>query len=158
MRSFNGTKFLSMPRENCKIAIIDNIGDVEEELGDDVEVGGCSCCRGLLDTYSSCFSCKGKVVVKGGTLGKCSKCNTTLRVDKGTQEKPAKLVVEGGQKEKKATSKNLSAFSAILQEICQGSEVTEENLLTAQPFHAVFSAKKVIIGISRKACGVDTAT
>lgn len=160
VRMFNGKKFLSMPREKCEIATIDNIGDVEEELGDDENKLEDAVVAGviLLDTYSSCFRCKGKVALNSGTVGKCSKCNMTLRADKCTQEMSAKLVVEGGQKEEKAVSKDLSVFSAILQEMCQGSEVTEENLLTAEPFDVVFSAQNVIIGISRKACSVDTAT
>lgn len=159
VQMYNGKKFLSMPRENCEIAGIDDTGDVEKELGDDENkledaIVGVM----LLNTYSNCFSCKGKVAVTGGTLGKCSKCNITLHADKCTQEMSAKLVVEGGQKEKKAMCKNLSIFSSILKKICQGTDVTEDNLLTADPFDAVFSEKNVITGISRKVCGVDTAT
>lgn len=87
--------------ENCEIAGIDDIGDVEEldekKLEDAIVVGVM-----VLDIYSSCFSCKGKVVMTGGTLGKCSKRYMTLRVDKCTQEMSAKVVVEAGQKEKQA--------------------------------------------------------
>ena len=54
--------------------------------------------------------------------------------------------------------RNLSGFSTILQEICQSAVVTEENLVTAEPFDAVFSEKNVIIAISHKASGVDGAS
>ena len=157
VRIFNGKKYLSMPKEDSEIESIDDIGDVEDEFDDDelkledaVVVGVM-----LLDTYSSCFSCKGKVMVTAGCLGKCSKCNMTLCVDRCTQEMSAKLVVEGRQKEK-TTCKNLAAFSTVLQEICQNAEVTEETLLIAQPFDAMYSDKNVITGISHKVSSGNT--
>ena len=103
VRNYNDKKFLSMPEEDCEIAVIADIGDVEEELGPDdnrledaVVIGVMA-----LESYTACFSCKGKIVVSDGILGKCSKCAMTLRADRCTQENTAKLVIEGMQMEKR---------------------------------------------------------
>jgi len=54
-------------------------------------------------------------------------------IDRCKERMSAKLVVEA-----KVMNKTLDAFTPILQEICQGVVVTEEALLTANPFNLTF--------------------
>jgi len=87
----------------------------------------------FLDTHSSCCICKGKVQRTSAKLGWCGNCNMLQCIDRCKERMSAKLVVEA-----KVMNKTLDAFTPILQEICQGVVVTEEALLTANPFNLTF--------------------
>lgn len=146
VREFNGRKFLSMPKQNAVISTVADIGCIEEELDEDcshlkdaVVVGVMS-----LDSFKTCFICKGKVRVTSATTGKCEKCDMSLRLDRCLNQLVAKVVVEAEE-----LTKILSVFSPVVQDICQDNEVTEEALLAGKKFDLWLSADKVITRISR---------
>ena len=84
VRSFNGKNYLSVPKDNCEISIIDDIENVKEimekevpqNLKDAVVVGIMS-----LEIYNNCVACKGKVKVLSSNIGQCNKCNMKQRLD-----------------------------------------------------------------------------
>ena len=59
VHSFKGKNYLSVPKDNCEISIIDDIGHVVQEVPQNMKgavvVGIMS-----LKTYNSCIACKGK--------------------------------------------------------------------------------------------------
>ena len=148
VKVYNGLRYLSIPKEDVHIINILDIGSVEENepkntdvsLEDAVVMGVMH-----LETFRSCFMCKGKVQTTSAAIGKCEKCSITVRLSKCVQEIAAKLVIESQQK-----TKILSAFSPIVQEICQREDVTEEALLKADNFDLLFSPNHVIASINRK--------
>ena len=150
VRQYEGRKFLSVPKEGAEINPIDDIGDIKEENPEDI------CCLkdavvvGVmgLDTFRSCLMCKGKVKVsspESGNVAKCEKCSMILRLDRCQTQMVAKVIVESEE-----VTKTLSIFSPILQEICEGSDVTKEALVSARSFDLWFSPSKIVTRIIRK--------
>lgn len=97
--------------------------------------------------------CKGTVVVTPDTNLDSA---PNVHADRCTQQMAGKLMVESGQT--KIIHKILNVYSLLMQEICQGAEVTEDALVTALPFYVTHSEQNVITGISRKALSSSVAT
>lgn len=95
------------------------------------------------DIYNACYSCKGKVEAVTDDVGECGRCGITQKLDKCKEIASAKidLEVEG-------IIKNVSVFSPIIEELCQG-EPSKIALLSCEAFNAVYSEKNVIVSVSR---------
>ena len=147
VRSFNGKNYLSVPKDNCEISIIDDIENVKEimqkevprNLKDAVVVGIMS-----LEIYNNCIACKGKVKVLSSNIGQCNKCNMKQRLDRCKPGASAKLLIENAEQRIA-----LTAFTTILREICQHAVVNEETLLDAEKFNLSYSETNIITDISR---------
>lgn len=76
-------------------------------------------------------------------VGECGRCGITQKLDKCKEIASAKidLEVEG-------IIKNVSVFSPIIEELCQG-EPSKIALLSCEAFNAVYSEKNVIVSVSR---------
>jgi len=92
----------------------------------------------FLDTHSSCCICKGKVQRTSAKLGWCDNCNMLQCIDRCKERMPAKLVMEA----KEMT--NSECIHTDSSRKCQGVVMTEEALLTANPFNLTFSGRDVI--------------
>ena len=142
VRNFDGRNYLSMPRENCEVSVIDDIEHVKEideavdahNLKNATVIGVMS-----LETYSSCMGCKGKLQVASSNIGLCGKCGMTQRLDRCKVEATAKLMIEAAQR-----TYTLTAFTPILEKICQSNTITEEVILGAEQFELTYSDKNVI--------------
>ena len=145
VRTFNGKKYLSVPRENFNFEAIDDIGDVEkEELEDRVMKGVVVIGIKFYDTYNACYSCKGKVTPLSATLGDCTKCGIAQKLDRCKPSISAKLDVEAD-----GVIKCLTSFSPIIEEICNKNDPTKEDLLCCKPFNLMYSEKNIITSITR---------
>ena len=148
VRIYNGKKYLSIPKEKCTISEIDDIGygAVKEEQELVVHNYNMKNAQiiGVLsfEKYSSCIKCKAKVSLESN-IGQCSRCNMKQRLDRCKEEVTARLLVQAGE-----TMKTLTAFTPVLQEICQGSDVAEDALLYADKFDLYHSETNVIIKIT----------
>lgn len=145
VKDFNGKKYLSVPKENCKVSIIDNIEDVkdmdeatqtERNFKNATVIGVMS-----LETYNSCKNCKGKVEVTSRNIGQCRRCGMIQRLDKCKIETSAKLMVEAGEH-----IYTLTAFTPILQKMCHDNAISEEELLGAEELiNLTYSETNVIL-------------
>lgn len=91
------------------------------------------------EKHKSCIKCKAKV----SSTGQCSRCMMKQRLDRCKEEMIARLMIQADE-----SVIPLTAFTAILQEICQGSEVTEDALLYADDFDLRYSETNVIINVT----------
>ena len=146
VRTFSNKKYLSMPKDNSfKIISIDDIGEVEDfELENERKMTG-TVIVGIkyFDSYDGCYSCNGKIMPTSDVLGDCSRCGTTQRLDRSKKMTSAKMDFES-----EGVIRSLTAFSPILDKICQGS-VTKAALLSCEPFDMEYSEKNIITSISR---------
>ena len=146
IRTYNGNKYLSVPRDGFEVSNIDDIGVVEdiptetksEQKFTRVSIMGVR----SLEKFDGCYSCSGKVLPQpeSSTLGKCTRCGTIQRLDRCQALASARLDLDCG-----AETKTVVAFSDVLQKICCG----DVNLLTCKEFDVVVSEKDVIKYINR---------
>ena len=137
VRTYNGKKYLSMPKDSSfDFEIIDDVGATEEK---GVEEEGKM--KGVVvigvkyfDAYNACYSCKGKVVLSGG-VGECGRCGMMQRAEKCKTAITVKMDIEAD-----GYVKCVSAFSPIVEEICEG-DMSKRAL---QAFDVVINEKKVI--------------
>ena len=147
VRTFSNKKYLSIPKDNSfKMTSIDDIGEVDDlaELENERKMTG-AVIVGIkyFDSYDGCYSCNGKIMPSSDVLGDCSRCGTTQRLDRSKKMASAKMDFES-----EGVIRNLTAFSPILDEMCQES-VTKAALLSCEPFDLEYSEKNIITSISR---------
>ncbi len=101
VRSYQGNKYISVPKDGATITKIEDIGDVDEEdLADntftvkDAEVIDVQ----SLGTYKywACIVCKSKVTPSTTGNSSCSKCGLAQRTDHCKEELSAKLYISTG--------------------------------------------------------------
>ena len=97
-----------------------------------------------LDNYKGCYACSGKVTPRSDTLGECNRCESIQRLERCTMKTSAKVDVETNNE-----VHTISAFSPIINEICNESACTAETLLSCKPFDAIISDQDVILSITR---------
>lgn len=147
VRTFKGTKYLSIPKDGFKIEEIDDIGVVDDgtsELEREKSLHNASIIGvKYFENFSGCYSCSGKVTPRSSVIGHCSRCGTLQQLERCTQKASAKVDIAYGD-----DAVTLSVFSPVIDDICGGS-ATIESLLTCQPFDLVYSDRDVILSISR---------
>ena len=117
VRMYNGKKYLSVPKDGFQISSIEDIGvveDVEVEVAKErklINVGIVGIT--FFEIYNGCYACMGKVTPHSGC---CGRCGSTQRLDRCKEQTSAKLDVES-----EGDVIMLSAFSPVLDDICQGS-------------------------------------
>lgn len=148
VRTYGGKKYLSVSKEEFQAVSIDDIGEVE---GDNVELLGERKLKNVMivgvkyfETYDGCYACKGKVMPRSEILGDCNRCGSTQRLDRCKQLTTVKLDVESDSE-----LRSLSAFSPVIEDICQG-DASMAALLCSEAFDLVYSEKNVILSITRE--------
>ena len=72
VRTFNGKKYVSIPRNNFEVSVLEDIGDVDKSALESVQEQKISdvCIVGVkyFERYSACYSCNGKVIPKSRSL------------------------------------------------------------------------------------------
>ncbi len=146
VRTYLHTKYLSMPKEGASIDKIEDIGSVaDDDLPEtdttirSAEVIGVA----SLDNYNACLSCKGKVDGLDDTLGSCTKCSMTQRLNKCKKQLRAKLYISSGE-----DYFTLQAFGSNVSDIAGKQDVTTHALLHAQPFTLTHDSN-VITSVTR---------
>ena len=84
VRSFNGSKYISVGQES-EVVTIEDIGEVIDNST--IEDSGCAkVCKGEIigitsvETYRGCINCSAKVVEMSGILADCNKCSTKMKI------------------------------------------------------------------------------
>lgn len=150
VRTYNGKKYLSVPKQGFQVSQIDDIGVVEgipaetetEKKLKSVSIAGVK----HFERFDGCYSCSGKVVPQSETscsIGKCNCCGSIQCIDQCKSLTSARLDINTG-----TDVKAVVVFSPVLEDICQGT-ATVENLIYCEEFDAVVSEKDVIVSISR---------
>ena len=85
------------------------------------------------EIYNGCYSCMGKVTPH---LGCCGRCGSTQRLERCKEQTSAKLDVE-----LEGDVIMLSAFSPVLDDICQGSTSIDASL-SCERFDLVYSVDR----------------
>ncbi len=158
VRSYNGRKYLAMPREDATIETVSNIGEVEEDDGELQEEESQQLILrnaqvisvATLETYYRCMSCgSGRVSANEGSLsniGYCSKCPAAQLLSPSRGEQwAAKLIVAEGST---GTTVTLHAYGEIVKEIAE-QDVSTESLLTSSPFTVYYGRSNVIAKVYR---------
>ena len=131
VRAFKCQKYLTTPKEGCKVEPIEDLDDVtEDDLPNDsitihdAEIIGVQ----SLQKYSACISCNVKVEYVDETTGTCSKCDMFQPLNRCKQKISARLYIQHGEE-----NLHLSAFDDILTTIAGSTNVTSESLLLSKP-------------------------
>ena len=104
VRDYQGTKYLTMPREGADLSIIDDISDVSKEVDQEDEDLPATISNATiigviqLDKYKACLKCKARVEPLSPPLGRCSKsdCLMTQRYDLCPENASGKLLFMHG--------------------------------------------------------------
>ena len=84
-----------------------------------------------LDVFRACYSCTGKVAETSEVLGDCTRCGVTQKIE------TCKLRFHAGvDLQSEGNLITVTAFTPILENICQTDDVTIAALLTSTPFNA----------------------
>ncbi len=152
VRSFNKVKYLSLG-ENSSIEKIPDIGEVVDDVVAD-GVGGAKVIKGEIvgvlacDAYSSCRSCKAKVIKKNEVMGECSKCGMKMKMARCGKSMAVRLIIEDDDgNEHKAT-----AFTEVVQRIIQGVDAgsdVEEKMLSAPLMNFTISTKDTVSSVTK---------
>ena len=155
--SYNGRKYLAMPRENAAVETVSDIGSVHPEEEDEkreeslVLHNAQVVSVGMLEIYYPCMSCSGgRVSAKEGSLSNIGYCNTCpaaqkLSVSRNAQ-RAAKLVIAEGTT---GTTITLHAYGEIVKDIADTDDISTETLLTSTPFSVFYSRSNVIAKVCR---------
>ena len=130
---FKSEKFLQWPKTGATVTEIDNIGDVEQDDVPGLEsVNGAEVAGVLnLDCSTVCIACKSRVDKKNQRMGICCKCGMTQSLERCATQMRARLLltVPGGE------YITVRAYGKQLEKIADTADVTEETLITSQPFN-----------------------
>lgn len=152
VRTFNGKKYVCIPRSNFEVSVLEDIGDVDKSALESVQEQKMSdvCIVGVkyFERYSACYSCNGKVIPKSVTVGHCGRCGSSQRLERCKEHLSARIDVECAEGGKNV--QNLSVFSPTLEEICGKEPASIDALLEAAPFDIFHSDTNVILSVSRK--------
>ena len=150
VRSFKGKKYLSIPKDGFQVSTVQDIGIVKEDTIEElvkektlksVSIVGVR----YLQTYESCYSCSGKVSPENANSGHCNRCGTIQLLERCKLKTSATLDL---QCSKDNSTYSLTAFSPILEQICNGS-ANIETLLSCDAFDLCYSDKNIISSIKR---------
>lgn len=158
VRSYDGSKYLTPPKSGWSYKTCDDIGSVEDEpetLRDRNEIGD-AIVDGVLHIASnpSCKTCKANVDIISYTIGKCTRCLMSQRLDKCPPKLSAKLLICGGEK-----SMTLYAYLPMIQRIIKDDTLSDDavdldeitaKLLNADKFNLAYTANKVINAVYRE--------
>ena len=144
VRTYCNKKYLSVPKENFTIACIDDIGEVHHDEEENERKMARVIIVGVkfFEIYHACYSCRGKITPTTDVLGECNRCTTTRRLDRCKMMASARMDVEAD-----GVIQNLTCFSPILEEICDG-EPSKAALLLCKPFNLAYSEKNVITSVT----------
>lgn len=129
-----------LQKNNFKVDEINDIGVVEDnttELTIDKKL-----CNVII-VYSGCYACEGKVLPRSDTLGDCTRCQMTHRLERCSTKMSERVDVEGVE-----GMRTLTILSPLVEEICEGEPATVEILLPS--FDAVYSKNDIMVFISRE--------
>ncbi len=151
IRFFNSAKYFSLG-EKATIEEVDDIGEVvNEDVADGA--GGVKMVKGEIvgvvgcDSYSSCRSCKAKVVEVTKVMGACTKCGMKVKMGSCARSVAARLVIEDQEgKEYKTT-----AFNEVVDDIVRGVEGddVEEKLLCALVMKFTITSRDTISSVTK---------
>ena len=99
------------------------------------------------DSYSSCKSCKVKVVEVSEVVGECSKSGMKVKMSRCTKSVAACLVVE----DEAGKEHRVTAFNEVVDDIIRGvdgSDVTEK--LLSLPMMKFTIVRDVIVSVSKE--------
>ena len=146
VRTFGNEKFLSVPRDNFTITEIDDIGEVSVPAVANAsnEHVTQAVVKGIkhLDVFRACYSCTGKVAETSEVLRDCTRCGVTQKIE------TCKLRFRGRvDLQSEGNLITVTAFTPILENICQTDDVTKAALLTSTPFNATIN-NNIVTSIS----------
>ena len=144
VRNYQGKKYLSVPRDNFCLEIIEDIGEVEEEeIEEEREIkGGTVVWVKYFDSYMSCYSCKGKITSSESGFGEYGRCGMMQTVKKCQVMSTAKVDIEADD-----VVYGVTMFSPVVEEICEGGEASKVGLLSARPFNFTVNNKNIVSSI-----------
>ena len=95
VRNYMGKKYLSIPKDDFDVNLIDDIGEVDEEIVEEEKEMKGAVVVGVkyFESYDACYSCKGKVVATG-SVGECGQCGIMQKIEKCSTSTTAKIDVE----------------------------------------------------------------
>ena len=153
VREFAGKKHLSMARDGSSMTSIEDLGDMkmpdEDDDDDDCTMTDVRIVAvPQLDRYKSCMICKARVEPSVASLGECTKCFTTQRIDLCSERLSARLLIKAGSK-----SIFVNAFGKFVEDLCAlpvGGVVTTNGLLCAPMISQLrFNSSKIITDVKR---------
>ena len=139
----NFQKYLSVPRDNFTITEIDDIGEVAVANASNEHVTQ-AVVKGIkhLDVFRACYSCTGKVAETSEVLGDCTRCGVTQKIETCKLRFHARVDLQS-----EGNLITVTAFTLILENICQTDDVTKAALLTSTPFNATIN-NNIVTSIS----------
>ena len=141
VRTYQGSKYLSVSKDEINITCINDIGEVQlpTSVCTDTKLSECSV-LGVksLDTFHACYSCSGKVLRTSDQLGECTRCSTAQIIGKCNLRYTGRLDIQS-----QGIIKTVTVFSPIINEMCSGI-VSKENLLMCEQFTITLSQSLVI--------------
>ena len=87
-----------------------------------------------LDVFRACYSCTVKVVGTSEVLGDCTRCGVTQKIETCKLRFHARVDLQS-----EGNLITVTAFTPILENICQTDDVTKAALLTSTPFNAAIN-------------------
>ena len=151
VRQFAGKKHLLMARDRSSMMSIEDLGDVMMPDEDDDE-DDCTMTDVRivvvphLDRYRLCMICKALIEPSIASLGKCTKCFTTQRIDLCSERLSARLLINVGSR-----SIFVNAFGKLMEDLCALlAGVVTTNGLCAPMIHRLrFNTSKIITDVKR---------
>ena len=133
VRTFRNQKYLSVPRDNFTITEIDDIGEVSVPAVANAsnEHVTQAVVKGIKHVFRACYSCTGKVAETAEVLGDCTRCGVTQKIETCKLRLHARVDLQS-----EGNLITVTAFTPILEDICQTDDVTKAALLTSTPFNA----------------------
>ena len=150
VRMFSGVKFLSLSES----AMIEEVADIGEVVEENVDEGldGVKIVKGEIaqvekcESYSSCRTCKAKIVAENEIVGKCPKCEAKVKMSKCLKSVSTRLViVDDDDREYRVT-----AFDDMLKNMIGGQieEDIEDKLLRAPVMVFTINKKDIVCAVS----------
>ena len=157
VRSYNGSKYLTLPKSEFVVKNVDDIGEVKEEqvVMDykeneiiDAEV------TAVADFVQGrvCISCQCNVEPINERIGRCTQCSITQRLDKCSKSMSANIIVQYNGR-----VRTFNAFLPMIQAITENDTIDEdtdpdkvvESLLMASVFNFTFTYNNTITSVYR---------
>ena len=159
IRTYNGIKFLSYPKEGGSFTEISDIGDVVKQgdgsshtkSSNDIH-NAVICGVSRLFKYRSCVKCRSKVEQTSTRLGRCTNasCKMLQHLDKAKETFSAFLMLTYfNESTNSQTDCEVHAFETDLRKITaiEEEDISEEDLLDSNPFSCCTNAKNVITSV-----------
>ena len=145
VRVYQGEKYLSVPKDDFGVEILDDIGEVLEKIVEEEREikGGIVVGVKYLDSYMSCYSCKEKVANSETGFGKCGRCEMMQTMKKCKVMSTVQVDIEAD-----GAVHGVTMFSPVVEEICEG-EASKVGLLSIRPFKFMVNNKIIVSCVSR---------